>query len=94
MGQKREEKIPLTPGPGQYELGKEEKKGVTIGTRPHEKQQEELPGPGQYDAKLRESTTTYSIGQKREDKIRETPGPGQYEIITEQKKGVTIGTRK
>ena len=92
--QKREGKIEQTPGPGDYEDLKEQKKGVTIGERLRDRAPEELPGPGNYEQKSHiVEGPQYSIYQKREGKIEQTPGPGDYEDLKEDKKGVTIGQR-
>ncbi len=65
FGEKRDYKIPSTPGPGQYEVQHDEQKGITISGKYSEKAPENLPGPGQYEKKstLQEGPQ-YSIGEK------------------------------
>ena len=52
IGQKKEDKIPLGPGPGQYEhkdlVGKDAP-GATLRGRPAERPPEDKPGPGMYE---------------------------------------------
>ena len=77
IGEKRENKIASTPGPGQYEVKADEAKGITIATKYAEKHHENIPGPGQYEKKsMIQEGPQFSIGEKRESKIPYTPGPG------------------
>ena len=94
MGQKREEKILQSVGPGEYETPVEKGKGVTIGQRMQSKAPEELPAPGDYELKstIKEGPE-YSMMQRREEKIRQTVGPGEYEVPEDKGQGVTMGQR-
>ena len=67
MQQKREEKIPLTVGPGQYETKIFTSNSVTIGKRHAEKKEEEFPAPGDYDLKSHIlEGPSHSIGVKHD----------------------------
>ena len=98
IGQKKEEKIPMGPGPGQYEhrdlVGKEAP-GATILGRPEERAPEEKPGPGMYDVPEQEKKG-FTIGQRKEEKIPVGLGPGQYEhkeFVGKEAPGATIRGR-
>ena len=94
MGEKREDRVERTVGPGHYEVPEEKKKGVTIGERRQDKAPEDLPAPGAYEQKSKiVEGPQYSIYEKRPDKIEPTVGPGEYEAPQERSKGVTIGER-
>ena len=61
--QRRDEKIKLTVGPGEYEVIEEKGKGVTIGQKLKTKEAEEIPAPGQYEVKSKIlEGPTYTMG--------------------------------
>ena len=78
IGEKKEQRIPVTIGPGQYEhrdyVGREAP-GATIRGRPEDRVPEQLPGPGNYEMPELE-LKGFTIGSKKEDKIPMGPGPG------------------
>ena len=94
MYSKRETMIKQTPGPGDYNQPKKEKKGVTIGKKLKSKKIEDLPGPGNYEkgSKIIEGPQ-FSFYPKHDTKIEQTPGPGDYELESKEQKGITIGQR-
>lgn len=78
-----------TPGPGAYELNKENSKGVTISGYKGKNSIEITPGPGAYelasDQTKRPCSAKYFLYYQRIGKggrsnlgINDTPGPGQY----------------
>ena len=98
IGQRKEEKIPMGPGPGQYEhrdlVGKDAP-GATIRGRPEERVPEDKPGPGFYEMPEQQQKG-FTIGQKKEEKIPLGPGPGQYEhrdLVGKDAPGATIRGR-
>ena len=92
MQPKRDEKIPMTVGPGEYETPEEKGQGVSIGQRFKTKDPEEMPAPGDYELKSKiQEGPAYTAGVKRDEKIKQTVGPGEYETPEEKGKGVTIG---
>ena len=85
IGEKRIEKEEVTIGPGEYEAPEEQKKGVTIGVRPKEKEIEDAPAPGTYETKSQlVEGPQYSIYERRTEKIEATVGPGEYEAPEEK----------
>jgi len=81
MGVKRDERVELGPGPGEYELKDKKEGGFTIGERLADKEIEDAPAPGQYELK---STLVegpqYSMYERRAEKLETTVGPGEYEL--------------
>ena len=69
IGQKKEEKIPVGLGPGQYDhqdlIGKDAP-GATIRGRPEERPAEQLPGPGNYELPTEEARG-FTIGLKKDE---------------------------
>lgn len=88
-GTRTEERVELTPGPGQYRdnyiIGKDARKATMHG--PHERTRpinNDSPGPGAYKPQMppnKPSTRNIRIGHRIESKtISEGPGPGQYKV--------------
>ena len=98
IGQKKEEKIPYSIGPGHYEYREyvgRDAPGATIRGRPEERPLEDKPGPGMYELPEQEPKG-FTIGQKKEEKIPVGIGPGQYEhrdYVGRDAPGVTIRGR-
>jgi len=94
MYQKRDQRIEQTPGPGDYNEPGKQQKGVSIGQKFRNREQEEMPGPGNYEGQTTVGEgPQYSMYQKRDQKIEYTPGPGDYNEPGRQHKGVTIGQK-
>lgn len=82
--------MPLTPGPGQYEVrGKPEGSSPSICSKPESKMRATTPGPGQYKVSYEalsyiESSPKVSFGasNRRDLALNKTPGPGSYEHLT------------
>ena len=67
IGEKWEQVIEQTVGPGEYEAPEDRGKGVTIGERLREKEAEYIPEPGAYEIKSKIiEGPQYSIYEKRE----------------------------
>lgn len=65
IGEKRDQKIEKTVGPGEYEAPQEQTKGVTIGEKHRERLPEDVPAPGQYEVKSKiQEGPQYSIYEK------------------------------
>ena len=91
IGEKREEKIQMTAGPGTYSpergdnLTKTKMANINMGTSPSRpgtfaKGGDVNVAPGQYDDGIRFNTNvkSFKIGEKREERIQMTAGPGAY----------------
>ena len=78
IGQRVQEKIPVTLGPGQYsyrEFVGYDTPAASIRGRPEERPREDMPGPGMYELPEQERKG-FTIGQKKEHKIPVGIGPG------------------
>ena len=82
------------PGPGDYTHELKTNTGWTMTGRYSDYKTDEFPGPGAYDSKFQKEGVQYSMYGKREVKYEQTPGPGDYELVKEQPKGITIGTKQ
>ena len=100
IGQKKEEKIPMGPGPGQYQhhdhVGRDAP-AVSIRGRPEERIPEDMPGPGFYPDYSPEKTGGALItGRPASPRASDIPGPGAYDSPERMNKtgGWTIGQRR
>ena len=79
MGEKREQVIEWTVGPGEYEIKEERGSGVTIGKRYEVRDEEPAPGPGEYKYFIDKGHGGWTIAEKRYEEIEQTPGPGDFD---------------
>ena len=90
IGEKREDRVEKTAGPGEYSpekadnITKQKIPNINMGSqqaRPNTlvKDQELDVAPGQYDDGIGfNSNKGFRIGEKREDRVERTAGPGEY----------------
>ena len=67
-------------------------KGVTMGGKLKNREQEEMPGPGNYEQKTKLGEGPhYSMYDKRDQRYNDNPGPGTYEASSEKRRAMTMG---
>jgi hypothetical protein len=88
IGVRREKRVPITPGPGEYRP--EEADGLTKPRAPEYEWHKNLGrpesivdpdnGPGHIvdNRKFGDDIPNMTIGVRREERIPKTPGPGEY----------------
>ena len=96
IGEKREQPIPKTAGPGEYQVDKALNQTHTRNPAPDMSSSPPRPGtfaiagqsaPGQYDSsvKFANDVNGFTIGVKREQPIPKTVGPGEYAVDRAEK---------
>ena len=91
IGERREEKVQITAGPGTYSperaetITKTRSANINMGTSPSRpgtfaKGGDTNVAPGQYDDGIRFNSGVkgFKIGEKREERVQVTAGPGTY----------------
>ena len=92
---KREGIRDVTPGPGDYKIHKNEKKGISFKKSNFEKKIENFPGPAKYETILssldRKGMGKISSQKRAMFEAKDVPGPADYNILVKNfKRGISF----